>query len=202
MKAGNLSESEGSDAFWVPLYSSIYLRESHVQGNRFDLENPGLDRALACREWLTSRGWSEPIFADSGNGAHLLCRVSLPTDDYRYVELSLKALASQFDDDDVLVDVGNYNLIAFVEKVTLQSHEITREDIDLLRAHGFSDADVLDIASAAAARSFYSKMVDSLGVEPSPEWLERSESVLGQELLQTLTVGRPFSNSDGTQITL
>lgn len=93
-------------------------------------------------------------------------------------------------------------LIAFVEKVTLQSHEITREDIDLLRAHGFSDADVLDIASAAAARSFYSKMVDSLGVEPSPEWLERSESVLGQELLQTLTVGRPFSNSDGTQITL
>ena len=68
-----------------------------------------LDRALACREWLTSRGWSEPIFADSGNGAHLLCRVSLPTDDYRYVELSLKALASQFDDDDVLVDVGNYN---------------------------------------------------------------------------------------------
>ena len=41
MKAGNLSESEGSDAFWVPLYSSIYLRESHVQGNRFDLENPG-----------------------------------------------------------------------------------------------------------------------------------------------------------------
>ena len=42
MKAGNLSESEGSDAFWVPLYSSIYLRESHVQGNRFDLENPGL----------------------------------------------------------------------------------------------------------------------------------------------------------------
>ena len=43
MKAGNLSESEGSDAFWVPLYSSIYLRESHVQGNRFDLENPGQD---------------------------------------------------------------------------------------------------------------------------------------------------------------
>ena len=43
MKAGNLSESEGSDAFWVPLYSSIYLRESHVQGNRFDLENPGFN---------------------------------------------------------------------------------------------------------------------------------------------------------------
>ena len=30
------------DVFWVPLYSSIYLRESHVQENRFDLGNPGL----------------------------------------------------------------------------------------------------------------------------------------------------------------
>ena len=27
----------------MPLYSSICLRESHVQGNRFDLGNPGLD---------------------------------------------------------------------------------------------------------------------------------------------------------------
>ena len=51
MKAGNLSESEGSDAFWVPLYSSIYLRESHVQGNRFDLENPGLDAARSIPAW-------------------------------------------------------------------------------------------------------------------------------------------------------
>ena len=48
MKAGDLSESEGSDAFWVPLYSSIYLRESHVQGNRFDLENPGSTADLGC----------------------------------------------------------------------------------------------------------------------------------------------------------
>ena len=68
-----------------------------------------LDRARACRQWLTSLGWPEPIFADSGNGAHLLYRISLPTDDRRYVERSLKTLASQFNDDDVVVDVGVYN---------------------------------------------------------------------------------------------
>ena len=49
------------------------------------------------------------MFADSGNGAHLLYRVDLPVDDSRFVELSLKALAFQFDDDYVVVDVGNYN---------------------------------------------------------------------------------------------
>ena len=67
-----------------------------------------LDRARQCREWLHQQGWPEPIFADSGNGAHLLYRVDLPSDDNRFVELSLKALATRFDDDAVVVDVGNY----------------------------------------------------------------------------------------------
>ena len=68
-----------------------------------------LSRAGQCRVWLRSQGWPEPIFADSGNGAHLLYRVDLPVDDDHFVENSLKALAVQFDDDTVVVDVGNYN---------------------------------------------------------------------------------------------
>ena len=68
-----------------------------------------LNRAEECREWLRSQGWPEPIFADSGNGAHLLYRVDLPVDDDRFVEMSLKALAAKFNDDAVVVDVGNYN---------------------------------------------------------------------------------------------
>ena len=94
------------------------------------------------------------------------------------------------------LEASEVALIDFVEKVTLRAHEISQEDIDTLRAHRFSDTDVLDIALAAAARSFYSKMVDSLGVAPSPEWLKRSESVLGQDLLQKLTVGRPLPMAD------
>lgn len=83
-------------------------------------------------------------------------------------------------------------MMAFAEKVTLHAHEITQEDIDALRAHGFSDADVLDIALATAARSFYSKLMDAVGLEPNPEWLQKTETLLGQELLQALTVGRPL----------
>ena len=67
MKAGNLSESEGSDAFWVPLYSSIYLRESHVQGNRFDLENPGLEAPSSSQGGRL--GWGLPRLWKVGDGA-------------------------------------------------------------------------------------------------------------------------------------
>ena len=68
-----------------------------------------LDRARACREWLGSQGWPDPIFADSGNGAHLLYRIVLPSEDRQLVAKSLKALAAKFDDTEVIVDVGNHN---------------------------------------------------------------------------------------------
>jgi hypothetical protein len=44
--------------------------------------NPGRytarDRARRCRDYLREQGWPEPIFADSGNGAHLRYRFDLP----------------------------------------------------------------------------------------------------------------------------
>ena len=89
MKAGNLSESEGSDAFWVPLYSSIYLRESHVQGNRFDLENPG----SVCRAtpWTGNRRMSPPSPCSRREGRGMAgpgrCQDSLPSVSDRYPRL-------------------------------------------------------------------------------------------------------------------
>ncbi len=76
--------------------------------------------------------------------------------------------------------------------MTLRAHEITQEDVDGLRAYGLSDPDIIDIALTSAARSFYSKLVDALGVTPSPEWLKNNQQSLGEELLQILIVGRPL----------
>jgi hypothetical protein len=70
-----------------------------------------LDRARDCRQWLRSQGWPEPIFADSGNGAHLLYPVDL-TNDQASTTLMMhcfKALAFRFDDAAVTVDTGNFN---------------------------------------------------------------------------------------------
>ncbi len=80
-------------------------------------------------------------------------------------------------------------MMAFAEKLTLHAHQITQKDVDALRAHGFSEEEVLDIALAAAARNFYSKVLDAVGAEPDPLYLEMEES-----LRKALTVGRPFGH--------
>jgi uncharacterized peroxidase-related enzyme len=78
-------------------------------------------------------------------------------------------------------------MMAFAEKVTLNAHAITKDDIDGLRTRGFSDEEILDIALAAAARTFYGKVLDAIGAEPDEAYLTMEE-----RLRRALTVGRPF----------
>ena len=78
-------------------------------------------------------------------------------------------------------------MMAFAEKVTLHAYKVTPEDIEELRGRGFADAEILDIALAAAARNFYSKALDAIGAEPDSEYLK-----LEPELRAALAVGRPF----------
>ena len=70
-----------------------------------------LDRARQCRDWLCEQGWPEPVFADSGNGAHLLYRIELPNDgpSCELLKHGLEALAFQFGDGSVVVDQATYN---------------------------------------------------------------------------------------------
>ncbi len=94
------------------------------------------------------------------------------------------------------LETAEVALIAFAEKITLHAYKITQRDIDELRAHGFSDADVLDIILATASRVFYSKVMDAVGLEPSPEWVKGVKSLLGERLFESLMVGRPFGGTD------
>ncbi len=78
-------------------------------------------------------------------------------------------------------------MLAYAEKVTQNAYKVTQKDIDELRSHGFSDAEILDIALVAAARNFMSKTLDAVGVEPDSEYLKLEDS-----FRQALAVGRPF----------
>jgi hypothetical protein len=69
-------------------------------------------RARQCAEMLnTEYGWPAPIFADSGNGAHLLFPIDLQNDDAarELVKRVLEALANLFDDAVVKVDRTTFN---------------------------------------------------------------------------------------------
>ena len=54
-------------------------------------------------------GWGDPIEADSGNGAHLLYRVDLPTDDGGVIQHVLQDLSKRFSDDKVSIDTSVFN---------------------------------------------------------------------------------------------
>ena len=62
-----------------------------------------------------------------------------------------------------------------------------------LKKHGFTDAEVFDIAATVAARAFWTGIIESLGVEPEPPLLE-----LEPEFKRTLACGRPLSANGHT----
>ena len=78
-------------------------------------------------------------------------------------------------------------MMAFAEQVVRDATAITQSDIEELRVHGFSDAEIFDITTTATARRFFSKTLDALGAQPDEIYLALEDS-----LRQSLTVGRPI----------
>ncbi len=68
-------------------------------------------RTKEIGQWLGKQGWQRPVWADSGNGGHLLYRIDLPndSDSTLLVQRCLEALDLRFSDDAVTVDVTNHN---------------------------------------------------------------------------------------------
>ena len=70
-----------------------------------------LDLAALIAKALAGQGWPEPVFADSGNGAHLLYRVDLPNnaETTELFKRCLRALSERFGTDTVAVDETTFN---------------------------------------------------------------------------------------------
>ncbi len=104
-----------------------------------------------------------------------------------------KLLAEQFFDADTVrdlptgLDAADVATMQFAEKVVADATSITAQDVDHLRANGLSDAEIVDVVFAAAARCFFSKALDALGVQPDAIYSE-----LDPQLRAALTVGRPI----------
>ncbi len=57
-------------------------------------------------------------------------------------------------------------IMDFAADVARDASTMTAARVATLRSHGLTDAEIFDVALAAAARSFFSKALDSMGVEP------------------------------------
>ena len=80
-------------------------------------------------------------------------------------------------------------MMAFAEKIALDADRITAADIEVLRSHGYRDEEIFDLAATAAARCFFSKLLDALGVQADSTFNE-----LEPALRHALTVGRPVAD--------
>jgi uncharacterized peroxidase-related enzyme len=88
------------------------------------------------------------------------------------------------------LDATDLAVMDLADKVAHDATSVTEADIERLRACGLSDADILDVVLAAAARCFFSKTLDGVGAEPDAKYAR-----LDPAIRDTLTVGRPIATA-------
>jgi uncharacterized peroxidase-related enzyme len=74
------------------------------------------------------------------------------------------------------------------EQVVDDASAVTEEDIGRLRKLGLTDEEIFDVVAAAAARCFFSKTLDALGVQADTAYADMEPG-----LRDALTVGRPIA---------
>ena len=101
---------------------------------------------------------------------------------------AVRALVDDFRKADL--EAADLAVMELADKVAHDATSVTQADIDRLRDLGLTDREILDVVLAAAARCFFSKTLDALGVEPDAKYSE-----LEPNLRDTLTVGRPIAHT-------
>ena len=108
-------------------------------------------------------------------------------------EEEVRALAS--DEAGETLTAAELAMMRFARKVAVDASGISSDDIDELKQHGICEEEIFDITATAAARSFFTKILDSLGAQADVSYLE-----MDQSLRQSLTVGRPIARGEAETI--
>jgi alkylhydroperoxidase family enzyme len=98
-------------------------------------------------------------------------------------EIALDHRAAGLDEIDVAV-------IDLAERVVDDATSIADAELQRLRDLGLSEAEIMDVVLAAAARCFFSKTLDALDVRPDAAYRD-----LEPELREALVVGRPIAEA-------
>lgn len=103
-----------------------------------------------------------------------------------FTETELADIATRVDT--AVLTPAELAMMQYAEQVVRDATQTTQSDIDNLKSHGFSDAEIFDITTAAAVRCFFSKTLDALGATADEVY-----RTLDEELQQALVVGRPIT---------
>lgn len=111
-----------------------------------------------------------------------------------------RVLREYFDDEAIVaiaegraatvLPAGEQAMLRFARLVARDAAAITVADVAELQRLGLTDAEIFDIAAIAAARGFFTKLLDAMGVLPDPPFAE-----LPDPLRHVLIVGRPIDRA-------
>ena len=79
--------------------------------------------------------------------------------------------------------------MGYARAVAEDASSIDQQQVQRVMDAGFASEEVFDIAAAASARAFFTKLLDSLGAAPDREYAK-----LDPALLRALAVGRPIED--------
>lgn len=80
-----------------------------------------------------------------------------------------KVLQIQEDYTQVEFDSKTRQLLDFAVKLTLNSKEMDKADVDALHTSGFSDEDILDAVHLIGYFNYSNRVMDALGIEPEQD---------------------------------
>ena len=78
-------------------------------------------------------------------------------------------------------------MLAYAEKITKDASRVSQADIDRLRAVGFTDQQICDIALCASFRCFVSRFFDAMGAGPESAFIDSDA-----DFRAAMTVGKTF----------
>lgn len=99
-------------------------------------------------------------------------------------ETSLHRIAEAPDGD--TLDERDRAVYRFAAKVATDAASVEQHDVDQLRSAGLSDADIADVVYAAAARSFFTRVLDGLGAKLDAQ----TAGEFAPDLYSSMVVGR------------
>jgi uncharacterized peroxidase-related enzyme len=163
---------------YVPNYATVFSHRPEVMRRWGEL-------LAALKRPMSKRRFELATFAAAHTLRSTLCTLAHG-----------KALLEFFSRDEVLqmargetpasLPSADAALMRFASAVAHDASAVTADDVAELKAHGFSDAEVFDIAAVAAGRAFFTKIIESLGVGT-----DAPLRAMDPELREALTVGRP-----------
>jgi uncharacterized peroxidase-related enzyme len=103
-------------------------------------------------------------------------------------EPAMRAMAADPSGTDL--DATDRAVVQLADQVAVDASSVTAGDVQRLRDHGLGDPEIFDVVLAAAARAFFTKVLDALGVQADAQLGD----TLDPEVRRQVTVGRPIAH--------